>query len=127
MARYAQWIDHQEQPILFLDCANAEEADVLAGLDEVERELLAIREGQKALLLMDMSNVQPSMALTTRGDELIKACEQAGIPELPTAMVGPAGWQKTMMKMYSSFRKSKNLHVADDLGEAKEWLVTHTT
>jgi hypothetical protein len=127
MARYAQWIDHHEQPILFLDCANAEEAEVLTGLDEVESELLTIREGQKALLLLDMSNVQPSMALTTRGDELINACGQAGIPEVPTAMVGPAGWQKTMMKMYSSFRKSKNLHVADNLEEAKEWLVTYKT
>ena len=127
MARDAQWIDHQGQPILFLDCANDEEADVLAGLDDVERELLTIRKGQKALLLLDMSNIRPSMALTARGDRLIEACEQAGIPELPTAMVGPEGWQKTMMKMYSSFRKSKNLHVADDLEEAKEWLVTYAT
>jgi hypothetical protein len=125
MTRHAQWIDFRGQSILFLDCANGQEADVLAGLDEVQGELLALDKERKALLLLDMSNVRPSTALTTRGDELIKSCEQAGVPELPTALVGPAGWQKTVTKTYLWFRKEKNLYVADDLEEAKEWLVAY--
>lgn len=71
MVRHPERIVYRGESILLMDCTNAEEAEVLAALDEVERELLAMDKGKKALLLLDMSKVRPSTALTTRGNALV--------------------------------------------------------
>jgi hypothetical protein len=125
MVRNPEWIVHRGQSVLLMDCTDAEEAEVLAALDKVERELLAMDKEKKALLLLNMSNVRPSVALTTRGNELVKACKEAGVPDLPTALVGPEGWQKTVTKTYAWFRRDDSLYVADSVEDAKEWLATH--
>jgi len=56
---------------------------------------------------------------------LVKACQQAGVPELPMALVGPERWQKTISKTFLMFRGEKNIHVADSVEEAKDWLVAY--
>lgn len=125
MACRPEWIEHKGQSILYLGCSEAEEADVLAGMDDVERMLLAMPKGRNALLLLDMSGVRPSIALTQRGDALVKACQEAGVPELPTALVGPERWQKTITKTYLMFRREKNIFIGDSVAEAKDWLVEY--
>jgi hypothetical protein len=67
VSRYAQWITHKGQRILYVDYSGlVDEEEYLGAIAETEREVLKQPPGRVLPLLFDMTNTRASTAITDR-------------------------------------------------------------
>ena len=122
MSRYAQWITYRGQRILFVDYSGlVDEEEYLAAIAETEKEVLKQPPGQMLPLLFDMTNTRASTAITDRAKRMTDSAKVRGIPDSPTVIVGVSGFQRAVVQAMQFLRR--DLHLADSLEAAKEWLV----
>jgi len=60
-----------------------------------------------------------SKALVDKAKEAVAATKAIGIKDKPNAVVGLTGLQKAVAQLFAS----KEIHFADTVEQAKEWLV----
>jgi hypothetical protein len=122
VSRYAQWISHKGQRLLYADYSGlVEEEEYLSALGETEQEILKQPPGQMVPLLLNMTNTWASTAITDRAKRMTDAAAERGIPDSPTAIVGVSGFQRAVVQAMQFVRR--DLHLADSLEAGKEWLV----
>ncbi len=122
MSRYAQWIVHMGQRILYVDYSGlVDEEAYLNAIGETEREILKQPPGQLLPLLFDMTNTVASTAITDRAKRMTDAAKERGIPDSPTAIVGVSGFQRAVVQAMQFLRR--DLHLAESIEAGKEWLV----
>jgi hypothetical protein len=119
MSTYTQWIQHKGKKILFCNYAGCNEAQYLAGVTEMEQELMKQPTGTKIPLLIDVTKSSMTIATRDRGKQTIEVLTKANITT-DTAMVGISGIQKIIAQAIS-----KDVHYANDMESAKDWLVSH--
>lgn len=127
MSELVTTISHQGREIIFLNCAGREEADILRGFDAMLDTVIGSSVPTKALVLVDMSNTFSSMAVSKKGRDIAERGKQAGLPDLPTAIVGFRGIQKTVVRAFVAFRKEDTLYVADSQEDALNWLISKSS
>lgn len=121
MSERIQWITHKGKRILFVDQSNIrDEGQAIKLIDEVEKEILAQPKGQKYLSLFNSHNSLVTTAVTERSKQMIANVNANGIPTGPSAIVGSSGFQKAVVQMLQFFMK--DLHLAESIEEAKDWL-----
>jgi len=120
MGKYAQWITHKGQRILFLNAAGLREADYLAAQEELKQELL--RELNGAMVLVDATKTEMTSATVKNAKAVITATKAAGIPDRPSAVVGLTGLQRTTAELFG-----RGAHFTSSIEEAKDWLVKQDT
>ncbi len=116
MGKYTKWITHKEKKILTVNVARLGEAEIIAGLEEMKQELFRDRSGP--LLLIDISGIDMTTAVINKAKELTAATKNEGIQDGPNTIVGLTGLQKAVAQLFA-----RNVHFADSIEEAKEWLV----
>ena len=116
MGKYAQWITHKGKRILFVNGAGLSEAECLIAFEEMKQALL--KEGTGVLVLVDVSHLGMTRALVNKAKEATEATKAAGIKDKPNAVVGLTGVQKAVAQLFG-----REIHFADSVEEAKEWLV----
>jgi hypothetical protein len=121
-----QWIQHKGKRILYIDQSNIREEDkAIKLIDEVEEEILRQPKGHKILTLFYSPNSLATKAITDRSKQLVANINANGIPTGPSAIVGSAGFQKAVVQMLQFFLK--DMHLADSVEEAKDWLAAQKT
>lgn len=122
MSRYAQWITHKGQRILYVDYSGlVDEEEYLGAIAETEREVLKQPPGRVLPLLFDMTNTRASTAITDRAKGMTDAAKERGIPDSPTVIVGVSGFQRAVVQAMQFLRR--DLHLAESIEAGKEWLV----
>jgi hypothetical protein len=116
MGKYAQWITHKGKRILFVNGAGLSEAECLIAFEEMKQALL--KEGTGVLVLVDVSHLGMTRALVNKAKEATEATKAVGIKDKPNAVVGLTGVQKAVAQLFG-----REIHFADSVEEAKEWLV----
>ena len=116
MGEHMQWVMHKGKRILFVNCAHLGEAEIIASFEEMKQELLKERTGP--MVLIDISDIDMTTALISKAKELTAATKDAGIKDGPNAIVGLTGLQKAVAQLFG-----RGVHFADNVEEAKEWLV----
>ena len=116
MGKYAQWITHKGKRILFVNGARLSEAECLIAFEEMKQALL--KEGTGVLVLVDVSHLGMTRALVNKAKEATEATKAIGIKDKPNAVVGLTGVQKAVAQLFG-----REIHFADSVEEAKEWLV----
>jgi len=116
MGKYAQWITHKGKRILFVNGAGLSEAECLIAFEEMKQALL--KEGTGVLVLVDVSHLGMTRALVNKAKEATEATKAIGIKDKPNAVVGLTGVQKAVAQLFG-----REIHFADSVEEAKEWLV----
>jgi hypothetical protein len=116
MGKYAQWITHKGKRILFVNGAGLSEAECLIAFEEMKQALL--KEGTGVLVLVDVSRLAMTRALVDKAKEATAATKAVGIKDKPNAVVGLTGVQKAVAQLFG-----REIHFADSVEEAKEWLV----
>ena len=124
MSELVKIISHQGHDIILLDCAGREEAEILRGFDEMLDTVIASSTPAKSLVLVDMTNTFSSMAVSKKGRDIATRGKQASLPDLPTAIVGFTGVQKTVVRAFASLRKEDTLYVANSREDALNWLIS---
>jgi len=121
-----KWIQHKGKRILFVDQSDIrDEAEALKLIDAVEKEILTLPKGHKALTLYYSKNSIVSSAISERSKRLVANINAQGITTGPSAIVGSAGCQKAVVQLMQIF--IKDLHLADTIEEAKDWLIAQKT
>ena len=121
-----KWIQHKGKRILFVDQSDIrDEAEALKLIDAVEKEILTLPKGHKALTIYYSKNSIVTSAISERSKQLVANINAQGIPTGPSAIVGSAGFQKAVVQMMQIF--IKDLHLADTIEEAKDWLIAQKT
>lgn len=121
-----QWIQHKGKKILLVDQSNIrDEAQAIKLIEEVELEILKQPKGQKILTIFNSPNSIVTSAVSERSKKLVANINAQGIPTGPSVIVGSAGFQKAVVQMMQVFMK--DLHLADTIEEAKDWLVAQKT
>ena len=122
MSRYAQWIIHKGERILFADYSGlSDQEEYLRAMEETERELLKEPAGRMVPMLIDTSNTRSSPAITERGKQMSEAARAKGIPDGPSALVGLSGFQKAVVQAMQFFRR--DIRMVDSMEAGKDWLV----
>jgi hypothetical protein len=116
MGKYAQWITHKGKRILFVNGAGLSEAECLIAFEEMKQAIL--KEGTGVLVLVDVSHMQMTKALVNKAKEAAAAAKAVGIKDKPNAVVGLTGLQKAVAQLFG-----REIHFANTVDEAKEWLV----
>ncbi|MBN2149778.1 MAG: hypothetical protein JW726_20490 [Anaerolineales bacterium] len=117
-----QWITHKGKRILLVDQSNIrDEAQAIKLIDEVEVEILQQPKGQKVLTIFNSPNSLVTSAVTEHSKKMVANINAQGIPTGPSVIVGSAGFQKAVVQMLQFFMK--DIHLADSIEEAKDWLV----
>jgi hypothetical protein len=116
MGKYAQWITHKGKRMLFVNGAGLSEAECLIAFEEMKQALL--KEGTGVLVLVDVSHLGMTRALVNKAKEATEATKAIGIKDKPNAVVGLTGVQKAVAQLFG-----REIHFADSVEEAKEWLV----
>ncbi len=116
MGKYAQWITHKGKRILFVNGAGLSEAECLIAFEEMKQTIL--KEGTGVLVLVDVSHMQMTKALVNKAKEAAAAAKAVGIKDKPNAVVGLTGLQKAVAQLFG-----REIHFADTVDQAKEWLV----
>jgi len=116
MGKYAQWITHKGKRILFVNGARLSEAECLIAFEEMKQTIL--KEGTGVLVLVDVSHLKMTKALVDKAKEATAATKAIGIKDKPNAVVGLTGVQKAVAQLFG-----REIHFADSVEEAKEWLV----
>jgi hypothetical protein len=125
MAGYVSISKYKQREIVVVDCANQDVNVMLAAMDEMLQVVMARPRGEKVLVLLDMRNTPTSMAVSTKGREIIDVARRNGIGDMPTAIVGFTGAQKVITQMFASLRSPDTLYVAETIEAAKDWLIVH--
>ena len=87
MSKYAQWISHKGQRLLYADYSGlVNEGEYLSAIGETEQEVLKQPPGQLVPLLFNMTNTRASTAITDRAKQMTNAAKERGIPDSPTAI-----------------------------------------
>ncbi len=121
MSRYAEWIVHKGQRILFADYSGlVDEEKYLSAIAETEGEILKQPPGKMVPLLFNMTNTRASTAITDRAKRMTDAAKARGIPDSPTAIVGVSGFQRAVVQAMQFVRR--DLHLADSIEAGKDWL-----
>ncbi len=123
MSELVEIINHKGHEIILVKCAEQDEPNILLAFDEMLDTVLASKDPKKALVLVDMTNTFSSMTITKKGREIADRGKRQGLPDLPTAIIGFTGAQKTVAKMFSIIRQDDTLLIADTMEDAKEWLI----
>ena len=118
MGKYTQWITHKGKRILFVNAARLGEAETLASLEEMKRELLKERPGPLPLTLVDISGISMTAPVARKAREVTADTKAPGVRDAPNAVVGMTGIQKGVAQLFS-----RNSRFTDGIEEAKEWLV----
>ena len=126
MEKLVKMVSHQGRDIVFLDCAGREEDDILRGFDEMLETVAQSPEPSRALVVVDMTNTFSSMAVSKKGREIADRGKQMGLGDLPTAIVGFTGVQKTVVRAFAAFRKDNTLYAADSYEDALDWLINRS-
>lgn len=122
MSRYAQWIVHKGQRILYVDYSGlVDEEEYLDAIGETEQEILGQLPGQMLPLLFDMTDTRASTAITDRAKRMTDAAKERGIPDSPTVIVGVSGFQRAVVQAMQFLRR--DLYLAESIEAGKEWLV----
>ena len=116
MGKYTQWTTHKGRRVLFVNLAGLQEAEYIAGLEEMKQELL--KDRSTPLVLTDMSGTTWTEATVNKAKEVAGAIKKSGIGYGPNAIVGLSKIQKAIAGL--SVRLT---YYADSMEEAKEWLV----
>ena len=124
MANFVKTISYLDHEILYVDCSNQSESNVLKAFDEMLEAVFASPAPGKCLVLFNMVNIPSSLSINNKGREIVDVAKAKGVPELPTAMFGFSGAQKMVARMFLSLRRDDTLFIADDEERAKDWLVT---
>jgi hypothetical protein len=117
MGKYVQWITHKGTRILFVDAVGLREAEYIAALEEMKKELLKGR--QSPPVLIDLTKWEMTPASINKAKEVTAALKKAGVPFGPNALVGMSGLQKSVAALSVKY----GVCYATNIEEAKEWLV----
>lgn len=121
-----QWIQHKGKKILFVDASNIRDEDnFLRILVEAEAQILAQPKGHQYLTLFYSPNSLVSKVITDRAKQVFANAKAKGIPAGPTAWIGSSGFQRAVVSTMQYF--IKEIHIADSIEEAKDWLAAQET
>jgi hypothetical protein len=123
MGNFVKAISYRERELLYVDCSNQSEANILKAFDEMLEAVFASVEPQKCLVLFNMANSPSSLSINNKGREVVEKASARGVPELPTAIFGFSGAQKLVARMFVSLRRDDTLFIADTEEHAKDWLI----
>lgn len=114
---FVSWINHRNRNVLYLDLRNANDADVLKGLEEMGEALSGLNE--KVPLLANVTGTP----LSNEGMEELKQITKEVVvyKTSKTAIVGVSQIQSVLVKTYN-FLMQRDLHVFSSEKEALEWL-----
>lgn len=116
MGKYTKWITYKEKKILTLDVARLDEAEIIAGFEEMKQELFKDRSAP--LLLVDITGIDMTTAVVNKAKELTAATKEAGLKDGPNVLVGLTGLQKSVAQLFA-----RNVHFASSVEEGRDWLV----
>ena len=116
MGKHVDWITHKGKRILFVNVAGLNEAEYIAGLEEMKQELL--RDRTAPLVLIDLSNTAWTSATVNKAKEVAGAIKKAGVGYGPNAIVGLTKLQKSVADL-----SVRMVFYAGSIEEAKDWLV----
>jgi len=116
MGKHVNWITHKGKRILFVDVAGLNEAEYIAGLEEMKEELL--RDRTAPLVLIDMTRTTWTPATVDKAKEVAGAIKKSGVGYGPNAIVGLSKLQKSVADL-----SVRLVFYADTIEQAKDWLV----
>jgi len=116
MGKYVEWITHKGKRMLFLNAKGLREAEYMAAMEEMKRELL--KEGDGALVLVDATGTEMTTKTTNKAKEVAAATKAQGIIDGPSVVVGLTGLQRAVAQLFG-----RGIHFSSTIEEAKEWLV----
>lgn len=117
-----QWLQHRGKRILLIDLSNMrDEEKLLQMLEEAEAEVLRQPKGEKILTIFNTPNALVTTKITERGKQISDNAKLNGIPNGPVAIISSSGFQKAVISALQVVRK--DIHPADSIEAAKEWLV----
>lgn len=113
-----EWIKHKGKDILWSNFRGANEQQFLDGLEKLKDEHRKLG-GQTVLNIFDISDMEVALNrdLLAKAKEASAAAD-AMVAKKITAVVGFTGIKKTLVRLAN--RKD---YIADDLEDAKEWLI----
>ncbi|MBN2149779.1 MAG: hypothetical protein JW726_20495 [Anaerolineales bacterium] len=121
-----RWIQYKGKRILFVDGSEIREEDkFLRLLEEAEAQIISQPKGHQYLTLFYSPNSMVSKAITDRAKQIFPNAKAAGILVGPTAWVGSSGFQRAVVSTMQYF--IKEIHIADSIEDAKEWLIAQET
>ena len=116
MGKHVDWITHRGKRILFVNVAGLNEAEYIAGLEEMKQELLSDRTAP--LVLIDLSETAWTSATVNKAKEVAGAIKKAGVGYGPNAIVGLTKLQKSVADL-----SVRLVFYANSIEEGKDWLV----
>jgi hypothetical protein len=116
MGKHVDWITYEGKRILFVNVADLNEAEYIAGLEEMKQELL--RDRTAPLVLIDLTKTAWTPATVDKAKEVAGAIKKAGIGYGPNSIVGLTKLQKSVADL-----SVRLVFYADSIEEAKDWLV----
>lgn len=122
MSQYWEWTEYKGKRFLLVKFTGlSDEKAYVEAIADVEREILKQPKGRILPLVIDVSNTRVTKAVTERGRQMLETSKAYGIPDSPAVLVGLSGAQKAIVMAIQLIRP--DLHVAESLQEAKDWLV----
>lgn len=127
MGNRVQWIEHRGERILFCDYSHIKnEEEYIQALVETEAEVLKQAPGTLILMLIDTTGSRITSQVTERSRALSAAARKRGIPSSPTVIVGVSNAAQKAIVMAMQFLRP-DLHTAESIELAKNWLVNRVT
>jgi hypothetical protein len=122
MEKRVYWIEHKGKKILYVDYSGLRDEEAyLQVVDEFEREMLKQPAGLRFRTIVNVTDSVLTPRITQRNKEVAARSKARGIPDSPTALVGLTGLKMAVVQAMQFLRP--DLHPANSIEEAKEWLV----
>ncbi len=112
-----KWIDYKGKKILFSDMSNAQGDELLEATKEYRDKVLACPPGP-ILVLLDFTNAKMDKEAVGIAYDVEKQEKEKGIDKT-AACIGMTGMKKVIVQGVK-----RDLHLANSLEEAKDWLAT---
>ena len=111
-----QWLDHKGKQILFINEKDLNEEEILKAMDDAI-EVLSSFSGKTLLIVTDVSGTHVTQRIHQKSKQTVGIPIQKGIKVI-SAIIGIQGMKKML-----TAEISKEIHVAETLEEACDWLV----
>lgn len=94
------------------------EAEVIAALEEMKKELLKEGGAVASPVLVDISNIEMTTKIIDKAKESAAATKDRAIHDGPSAVAGLSGLQRAVAQLFG-----RGVHFGDTVEECREWLV----